>query len=200
MIPSVLLRMLGVLAFFGTIAVMVLGAVVMLAALATDRPRLFRGTAAGVGCWVVLYALALVLGPVITPARQLAAHQELSFCGLDCHLHVAVTDVQNDSGLAVTLSFRSDAKRAPEFPSHLRIRAVDANGLEHQSAEGPLTGRLDAGQSFSRRLHFDVPANAGPANLVVTWGDWEDYVIPGPENALVQRRRKVLLTLTQEHS
>ena len=73
MIPSVLLRMLGVLSFFGTIAVMVGGAVVMLVALATDRPRLFRGTAAGVGCWVVMYGLALVLGPAAGVAAIIVA-------------------------------------------------------------------------------------------------------------------------------
>lgn len=193
MIPSVLLRMLGVLAFVGTFAVVGVGAVVMLVGLLTDRPKLFHGTASAVGCWVVSYALAIVAGPIVTPSRQLAANEELSFCGLDCHLHVAVTDVQHDGGLAVTLRLRSDARSAPEFPSHLSIRAVDAAGIEHLPVEGRLAGELAAGESFTRRLHFDLPPDATPARLLVTWGDWQDYVIPGPENALVQRRRSVLL-------
>ncbi len=192
---ALLLRMLGVLAFFGTLAILAVGTIVIVIGLATNRRHVAASAAAAVGGWVILYAAAVLLGPVLTPRRSLAPGDALVFCGFDCHLHIAVVGVKSDTGLTVTLRVWSDARREPEYPSHLRVRARDAAGKEYAALGGALQDPLNAGDSYTTRLRFDVPAGAGPLRLVATWGDWQDYVIPGPENAMVQRRRTVDLAL-----
>ena len=126
--PSLLLRVLGTLSFLGTAA--------MLAAVVV-------GTA---------YALLLAAGPMITPPRTLAPGAELSFCGFDCHLHVSAASARRDGGLDVTLRFRSDAKRAPEFPGDLRVRVIDASGREFAPRERLPRSELPAGAIATHTL------------------------------------------------
>ncbi len=190
---SLILRVLGTFAFLGTIVVLVLGTILIAVALATHRPRLLRGTVVVIGGWLTAYGLAIVAGPLLTRYQQLDAGHELAFCGFDCHLHVSVVNVSAGEGLWVTLRLRSDAKSAPEYPSHLRVRAVDADGHEYPASAGALTDVLPAGVTDSSRLRFDLPAAARDPRLRITWGDWEDYIVPGPENVLAQRKRTIPL-------
>lgn len=189
-----LLRLLGFAAFLFTGLVIVAGLALMLIAVFTERPRLLTVTATAVTAWFACYAIAVLAGPALTPRRTLAVGEEMEFCGLDCHLHLSVAGIRRDSGLAVTVRFRSDARAAPEYPSHLRIRVIDAAGREHAPLESAPLAPLPAGAEYLRDLHFDLPAGAAPDRLVATWGDWPDYIVPGPENAMVQRRRSVRLT------
>ena len=187
------LRVLGTHAFLGTMVILAVGLVVIAVALLTHRPRLLRGTTIALGGWLAAYGVALVAGPLLTAHRRLAAGEELAFCGFDCHLHVSLARVEADGATWVTLRLRSDAKAAPEYPSHLRVRAVDADGHQYQPTAGALAAMLPAGATMDSRLRFDLPAAARDPRLIVTWGDWEDYVVPGPENALVQRKRSIPL-------
>ena len=193
-----LLKLAGFGVFLLTGLVIGVGLVVVAIAAFTGRPRLLTAAAGGTAAWLVCYALALLAGPALTRQRTLGLGDELSFCGLDCHLHLAVTDVRRDGDVTVRLRFRSDAKAAPEYPSHLRVRVLDAAG--HQYAPQPVVELepLAAGAEYAREFHFPIPAGATAERLVATWGDWPDYFVPGPENALVQRRRSILLTATAE--
>jgi hypothetical protein len=188
-----LLRLGGIAAFLFSGVVIVAGLAVMLFATLTGRPRLLTFTATAIVVWFTSYALALMGGPSLTPRRTLAAGDEMAFCGLDCHLHLSVADVRRDSGLAVRLHFRSDAKEAAEYPSHLWIRAVDAAGHEYAPVRAAPLAPLVAGAEYDRELRFDLPAGVTADRLLVTWGDWQDYLVPGPENAMVQRRRSFLI-------
>ena len=44
-----------------------------------------------------------------------------------------------------------------------------------------------AGESRTHPVQFAVPPDAGPVRIMVSWGGL-DYLIPGPQNPLVQRR------------
>jgi hypothetical protein len=184
-----LLRLGGIAAFLFSGVVIVAGLALMLFGAFTGRPRLLTLTAAGIVVWFACYGLALLAGPALTPHRLLAAGDEMAFCGFDCHLHLSVAGVTRGNGVAVRLHFRSDAKAAAEYPSRLRIRAVDRAGREYAPLlDTPLVPLL-AGAQYDRELRFTLPAGAAVDRLVVTWADWQDYLVPGPENAMVQRRR-----------
>ena len=190
------LRLAGIGVFFLTGLAIGAGLIVAAIAAFTGRPRLLTAAAFGTAAWLACYALALLAGPALTRQRTLGLGDELSFCGLDCHLHLAVTDVRRDGDVAVRLRFRSDAKAAAEYPSHLRVRVLDAAGRQYAAEPAVDLEPLAAGAEYARDLHFRIPAGATAERLVATWGDWPDYVVPGPENALVQRRRSILLTAT----
>ena len=189
-----LLRLAGFAAFLLTGLILAAGLIVVVVAAFTGRPRLLTATVVGIFGWLACYALALLAGPLLARRQTLGLGEELAFCGLDCHLHLSVTGVSGTSDLAVRLRLRSDAKGEPEYPSHLRIRLVDAAGRDYAPRPAAPLEPLPAGAEYVRDLHFTVPAGVTPERLVVTWGDWPDYVVPGPENALVQRRRSILLT------
>lgn len=184
-----LLRLLGFAAFLFTGLVIVAGLALMLFGTLTGRPRLLTVTATAVTAWLACYAVAVLAGPFVTPRRSIAPGEEIAFCGLDCHLHVSVAGISRDSGVALTLRFRSDARVASEYPSHLRIRLIDAAGHEYRPVGGEPLAPLPAGTEYRRDLRFDLPPGAVADRLVATWGDWQDYLVPGPENAMVQRRR-----------
>jgi hypothetical protein len=197
--PSLTLRMLGTLAFLGTAAItagVVLGLAYALGR--GDHPLLRR---LGVFGAVVLagYALLLAAGPAVTPPRALAPGQELSFCGFDCHLHVSALGARREDGLDVTLRFRSDARRAPEFPGRLAVRVVDEAGREFAPVEPLPRNELPAGETATHTLRFPVPDDAVAPRVTVTWTSWLDWLVPGPGNPMVQRKATLELAgITQE--
>ena len=112
---------LGAVLLLGTAAVIALAVVLALGAVIIGRPRAdppggdCRGGDDGVycilssgfsGCWSA-------------PTRILSPGSEVQFCGLDCHLHVSVTEVHPGADLGVTVRFLSNAVREPEWPGRL---------------------------------------------------------------------------------
>ena len=110
--PSLVLRLGGMLAFMGAAALLA-GALFGIAyAIGTGNRRLARRIALGSAAAAAGYALLLMAGPLLTRSRTLLPGEELSFCGFDCHLHVSATSERLDDSLDVTLRLRSDAKAA----------------------------------------------------------------------------------------
>ena len=184
-----LLRLGGIAAFLFSGFVIVGGLGLMVFGELTGRRQLVTLTATAVVMWFACYGLVLLAGPSLAPRRMLGPAEEMAFCGFDCHLHLSVAGVRREGGLAVRLNFRSDARAVPEYPSHLRIRAVDAAGHEYAPVLDAPLAPLPAGAEYSRELRFRLPEGATVDRLLVTWGDWEDYLVPGPDNVMVQRRR-----------
>ena len=198
-----LLGTLATMAVFGLV-----GIAFLIGAIAFRRGR--RGAAlralAAAGVLVTLYGLGIALPALLGTTRVLEPADELSFCGLDCHLHVAVVAAQTEPATSsdgvtrvmVGVQVRSDAVQAPEHPSRLRIRLVDRRGREYPPAAydtglPPFTQDLAAGESYSRTLTFVLPADAEVKGLRVTWRGWLDYWVLGPAGTFM--RRKVLLSL-----
>jgi hypothetical protein len=134
------------------------------------------------------YALAWVAGVAIAPQRVLAIGQEVSFCGLDCHLHVSVARVERARRLAVVVRFRSDAIRALEYPGDLRIAVRDAAGRLYPPTSGFVAEPLRPGETLERDFEFNLPEGAAAPRLTVAHDGWLDYLMPGRANPIAQRR------------
>jgi hypothetical protein len=145
--------------------------------------------AAVVGLWAV--SLGLSLG--LLQGRTLARDGELAYCGFDCHLHVGVHEVRHGERLDVVLALRSDAKREPEYPSLLDIAVVAADGRRFAPVAGDVGGALGPGESREATLGFDVPPDADGLRLVANWSGLPEWLVPGPDQALVQRRTGIAL-------
>ena len=167
--------------------------VVLLGALVRRRMALARRAALALGLLVAFWAASLLLSLGLLHGRTLVPGQELAYCGFDCHLHVGVRDVHREGRLAVTLALRSDAKAEPEYPSLLDIAVTSGDGRRFRPVGGDLGGALGAGEARDVTLDFDVPADARHLRLVANWQGMPGWVVPGPDQVLVQRRNGIAL-------
>ena len=189
MIPT----FLGMLILLGTLFLIGLGLVVTIAGAIVRRAGVVRVGAVLAGVALAGWGLAWVVGYVGAPSGVLPIGEELSFCGLDCHLHVSVVDVERSGELRVRLRFRNDARREPEYPFHLAFAVRDAEGRLLPPSGEIEPEALAAGKSIERELHFAVPSNAPAPTLTVRYAGWLDYLVPGRGNALVQGRLRLAL-------
>lgn len=189
----VLPQFLGMLLLLGTAGVLALAlAVALWAAVTRNRAVLRRSALVGSGM-AGIYALFWLGGLALTRRAVLPPGESLRFCGLDCHLHVSVDAVRRGEQVGVTVRFSSNAFRAPEWPDALRFRLRDAAGTEYAPSNAPPNDPVLAGQSWTHELHFPRTARTEGAELIVTWGGWLDYLVPGEGNPLVQRQRRLAL-------
>ena len=186
-------QFLGMLLLISTAGFLVVALAVALLARFCDNPRLAcRALIAGSGM-VGVYGLFWLLGLVLAPRAVLPLGQELSFCGLDCHLHVSVRRVRAGPDLGVTVHFASDAKQAPEWPAALGFRLRDGAGQEYAPSNSVPNTALRAGATWDYEMLFPAVATAGGSVLIVTWDGGIDYLVPGAGNPLVQRQRRLAL-------
>jgi hypothetical protein len=185
-----LLGTLATLAVFGLVGIALL--VGLIAYRRGRRSRALRALATA-GVLVTLYGLGIAVPALLGQTRVLESPQELSFCGFDCHLHVAViaahaeaaTEPGASTRIVVGIQVRSDAVQVPERPSLLRFRVVDRRGREYapepmRDGTDPFAQDLKAGESYSRTLSFVLPADEESRGLRVTWRAWPDYWVLGP--------------------
>jgi hypothetical protein len=184
---------LGMLLFLGTVAVTGLGLLVWAVAAMRGNAASGRYARRAAGLMAGGYALFWLLGVALPRKEVLPPGGEVQFCGLDCHLHVAVAGVRSGPDLGVTVRFSSNAVQAPEFPGELKFRLRDASGHEYAPTNAVPDRPLTAGTSWSHELHFPAEARPAGATLVVTWSGWLDYFVPGAGNPLAQRRRQLAL-------
>jgi len=184
---------LGMLLLLGTVAVIVVALGVALIAGLSGHSRPARRALMAASGMAGLYALFWLLGLALARREVLPPGQQLSFCGLDCHLHVSVQQVRTGPALGVTVQFASDAKQAPERPADLRFRLRDAAGQEYAPSNNVPDTALRAGASWEFELRFPAAVPAAGAVLIVTWDGGIDYFVPGAGNPLVQRQRRLAL-------
>ena len=142
---------------------------------------------------VAAYGLVWLIATLGASSQALALGQELSFCGVDCHLHVSVVRAERGGDLGVVIRFRSDAKMADEFPGLLRLEVVDSSQRRYQPSDGMIAEPLNAGATIEREFRFTVPPEAATPVLVVSYGGWLDYLLPGRGNPIAQRRIRLVL-------
>lgn len=184
----------GILILLGALALVGFGLMISIAGLVSRRPGVARAGAILAGLAAAGWALAWVVGYLASPGRVVPVGEEVSFCGLDCHLHVSVVEARRDGGLAVRLRFRNDARSAPEFPFHLAIVARDSAGRVYLPSSGIAAEPLDAGQTVEREFRFGLAPDAVAPTLMVRYDGWLDYLVPGRGNALVQGRVRLGLS------
>jgi hypothetical protein len=175
------------------------GAVLLLVLLVALRRRwtaLAHRAATGLAIVVGVWGAALLASIALLRGHTVAPGDELAFCGgLDCHLHVGVRAVERRGRLAVRLAFRSDARREPEYPSLLDIAVVSTDGRRFPPVAGDVGGALAAASSREATLEFDVPEDARALRLVPGWRGAPGWLLPGPDNVLVQRRTGIALDI-----
>lgn len=183
----------GMLVVLGALALIGFGLVLVIAGVMARRPGVTRAGGILAGMAMGTWGLAWVVGYLGSPSGVLPIGRELSFCTVDCHLHVSVVGVRKDRDLAVRLRFRNDARREPEYPFHLDIAVQDGSGRLQRPSSGMVAEPLGAGESVDRELRFAVSGDASPT-LVVRYAGWLDYLIPGRGNALAQGRLRLGLS------
>lgn len=194
-------HLFGALALLGSAAAVAAAAGVALFGLARGDRKLGMRAGLVAVLWVVLYGAALLASPATARPRVLPTGEEISFCGLDCHLHISVVGpvaavaAQEPGTRVVNVRARSDAKRAPEFPAELRFRLVDGENQEYLPVpeSGRFVGPLAAGESDTITLVFAPPPTANNLRLRVTWDVWPDRLLLGPANTRVVARTTLAL-------
>jgi hypothetical protein len=185
---------LGALLLLGTVGVVVLSPAVVVWASLKGNSGLARGGLVAAGGMAAVYGLFWILGVVLAPRFTLAPGKGVSFCGLDCHLHVSVAGVHSGAGLGVMVRFSSNARSAPEWPGKLRFRLKDAAGQEYSPINQVPDSALRAGAEWTHELRFPPGTPVDGTVLMVTWGGLLDYLVPGTGNPLAQRQRRLALT------
>jgi hypothetical protein len=187
------LRFLGIIVFAATGLALAASFLAVTYAAGRRNRRLF-GRALGAGASVAAgYGALLVAGPLLAAPVTLPPGEELDFCGLDCHLHVSAR--AGASPTEVVLRFRSDAVAVPEHPGRLEVTGYDALGNRYRPLAPVPAIPLAAGDTVNHVLTF--PDEAGRIDRVaITWGVLGPYLIPGPENPLVQARRSLTIDRT----
>jgi hypothetical protein len=186
-------QFLGMLLLLGTVLFVAVALSVAVWGRLASRPVLARRAMIAGSGMLGVYGLFWLLGLVLAPRVVLPPGQEISFCGLDCHLHVSVQQVREGPDLGVTVHFASNAKQAPEWPAELRFRLRDGSGQEYAPRNSVPDTALRAGASWDYELRFPAAAKAAGSVLIVTWDGGIDYLVPGAGNPLVQRQRRLAL-------
>lgn len=191
---SLLLRAGGTAWFLLTVVTIVLALLVWIRARTTRRESVSRlASRAGTGV-VAVYAISWLLGLLVLRGRALVPGEELLFCGLDCHLHLtALRAVQRDGTIDVTMRARSDAKAVIEDPAFVQVSVRDAAGKRWFPVQETMNERLRPGTGYERTLRFSVPAGTSSLALTANWRGTIGWLIPGPENVLVQRKTQIRL-------
>jgi len=181
-----LAHFLGVLALIGAALLFVFGLGVTAFGLARGDRQLARRAAIGTGGLVVVYLLGVVLSGALAPRRVLPPGSELSFCGLDCHLHISITEVDMEADLlGLVVHARSDAKGEPEYPQYLQFRLIGKSGAALVPAQEGKTFRqpVAAGQTAVDTVSFVVQSNDFPYTLRVIYPDLPEALLLGPANS-----------------
>jgi len=176
------------LAVLGTLALVGCGLALSVVGLARRRRTWARAGTVIAATAVVGWATLWIAGWMSAPRGMLPMGEEVSFCGLDCHLHVSVVGVSRDRSLTLSVRFRSDAKAVTEFPGELRLEVRDGEGRSYLPTSGILAEPLRAGETLVREFTFAVPDDASSPRLIASYQGWLDYLVPGQGNPLVQRR------------
>jgi hypothetical protein len=174
------------------------------------KPGLARVTAFAAGVGAVIY-FALLLGFAASSQETLLSRgQEKYFCEIDCHLAYSVVDVKTHhqgpaSDYLVTLRTRFDETTAsphrpsdaPLTPSPREVRLVDSAGRQYPviAVSGtPLVTPLTPASSYTTRLEFQVPQDAGGLRLLIeTVPEWPDRFVIGDENSLGHKKTYLAL-------
>jgi hypothetical protein len=184
---------LGALLLLATVGIVLLSLIVAIWAAATGNSLIRRRALQAGVAMAAVYAVFWALGLALAGSQVLPPGQSVSFCGLDCHLHVSVDAVDPGADLGVKVRFRSNAVQAPEWPGKLQFRLVDASGKQYAPTNQVPDSALRAGASWTLELHFRAQPQPTGAALIVTWKGGLDYLVPGAGNPLVQRRHRLAL-------
>ena len=189
---------MGVLMLLMTICGLALAVVLLVYAFWTRKNWLKTFVLGGVVIWLTGYAILLFASSFFSVERNLGLNEPKEFCGfyLDCHMHMAVTNVRktktigdktaNGEFYVVKVKIFSDAKRAT-----LGLNTVDAKVVDDQNnnfqrdaeaeaglgEQPPFDRKISPVESFEKEIVFDLPANVKNPRLDIRQGYGIDHVI-----------------------
>ena len=165
-LAGTLLRIGGAALFLVTVAGTAAGLTILLVARMRQSDRVARWAVTGTGALLGAWLLSLVAGPIVLRGRTLEPGEELSFCGLDCHLHVTALSASRNGELLVRVRARSDAKAVPEDPRLLDLYVSDGQGTHYHAEDLKWSGPLFPGDTAEQTLRFIVPDSVRDLRLV----------------------------------
>lgn len=201
-----------VIEFLGTLLflVSVVGALGVLIALVygvfSRQSRLIRVLLISGSVWLVVYSVLLVVASLLTPQQVLESHQERCFDEMCFSVLQATTQSTVGNGeqtqtaqgqfYVVTVQLRNASQRTAQKPDHPAFFLDDGQGRHFppsQAAQQTLgqqpiwDARLQPGETQSRTLVFDAPANllqqSAQPRLGIAEGSWPTPLIIGDENS-----------------
>ncbi len=214
---------IGVMAFLGTVFVLLLLAFVLLSSLVRKRFILTRVSLVVIVVVLAAYIVAMLVFSVTSHNQVLARGEEKHFCEIDCHLAYSVQDVQQVATLGdmtalgcyyiVTIKTRFDEKtisptrgNSPLHPNSRIVSVIDGDGhtylpsaggqrvLESSHSSGtPITTPLRPGDSYTSVFVFDLPAGINDPVLLIREGEWVTSFIIGHENSLAHKKTSLQL-------
>jgi len=183
--------------FLGQLLTLAVGGIVLgallLALLAGIRGSWFFFRVSGLTGLAALfvYGFFFGMGFLLAGDRVLPLGEAVRFCGLDCHLHVQVSDARPGE---VVVRFSSNAARAPEWPDQLAFTLVDAQGKRFRALNQVPHRSVGPEESWLYTLRFPEAVELTGASLMVTWKSGIDYLVPGAGNPMVQSHTRLALT------
>lgn len=172
-----LLQLLGILAVLATFGITLTAALLWWR---TGRVAWKRTALLAPACYLVL----LVFVGSLSGRRTLPVGTPEEFCGfyLDCHLSVAVVDVEKGpSAWTVRLVVGNSARRVALAPVGLRVELLrsDSGALRLVPDGEGIEAPIAAGQARSFTVSFAAPRNGATPSLRVTEGYGVDRLIEG---------------------
>ena len=214
--------LIGVLAFFLTILAMVTGGVIIAVALITHHAPRAQKTGILLLVWLGIYAAALMAASVTSRPQYIEAGKERCFdemCYSIKTLSISQTlGTEPNSFKAqgkyyvMTVQLRSDSKRSAQKPSQPDLFIVGDHGDRYSQMVNagnepgfpigqPVTAaqlwdrKIQPGETVSRTVAFDLPADVRQPGLVVSEGIGPlSAIIIGDENSLFHAKTEFLLT------
>ena len=189
-------HLFGVLALLASALLLLLGLGTAAFALARGDRRLARRSAGLSVAYAAAYLAGVALSILLTPRRVLPVGAELSFCGVDCHLHLSVVGAERmPDRIAVAVQARSDAKAAAEYPRYLQFRLVDRDGtlFAPTTTAESFAGALEAGGVLVDTLTFAAPPTGAPYSLRIIYPDLPEALLLGPANGRATGRTTLAL-------
>lgn len=172
---------------------------------------------------VIAYFVLLFVASFRSQEKFLALNEPKQFCGfyLDCHMHVAVTNVSKTKTIAgpagdrsakgifyvVSVKVFNDARRATIGLLQPDAFVTDLTGARYSrvteaeqflpGAEVAFDQRIDPEKSFTKRLVFDFPSETANPTLEVDEGyridRWLELFLVGDDDSLLHKKTKFRL-------
>jgi hypothetical protein len=194
------------LIFLFSVLLILLALASLLVALLARKARLARLIGMGIGAYLVLYALTLVIVSLASPQQVLGINEDRCFddwciAALDVKEQPAIGATRAQGEYAVvTMRVTSRAKGIRQRAVDAAIYLLDASGRRYDpSPEGqkaleeagragrPLASYLNPGDSFTHTAAFDLPAGTAPYALVTTHGLFPGYLIIGDSQSFLHK-------------
>lgn len=212
-----LLAPIGVMALLGTGFLLIVAMLALIRSLLVRKRRRVRLVLLAMLVIAAVYVAAILIFSLASHEKVLARGEEKHFCEIDCHLAYSVVGIRQSKTLAnaattaqgaytiVTIKTRFDettisARRGDGllYPNPRLVTLVDQNGnqyTEFTRTGTPFITPLRPGASYTTEVVFDLPANAKPATLLLTEGDWITHLIIGHENSPLHKKTSFQIDL-----